>query len=84
YITPLFTWSFVNCTTSSRKKLDISFWANRTGTIATSQFPLVTALGTKNSIITRTSGLALSLNCLHRMSSRVAFVILWVHAGARV
>ncbi|KDQ51857.1 hypothetical protein JAAARDRAFT_198731 [Jaapia argillacea MUCL 33604] len=71
-------------TTSSGRKLDISFWANRTGTIATSQFPLITALGTKNNIITLLTGVTHDqLNYLHRMSSRVVFVLLWIHAGAR-
>lgn len=40
-------------TTISGKKLDFTYWWNRTGTIAASQFPLITALGTKNNFIGR-------------------------------
>lgn len=35
------------------KKLDYQYWGNRAGTIAASQLPLVTALGTKNNVISR-------------------------------
>ena len=31
--------------------LDLAYWCNRSGTLATTQFPLITALGTKNNII---------------------------------
>lgn len=32
-------------------KYDIAYWGNRAGTIAASQMPLVTALGTKNNVL---------------------------------
>ena len=34
-------------------RLNVSHWSGRAGTIAASQFPLVTALGTKNNIVSR-------------------------------
>lgn len=33
------------------EKYDIAYWGNRAGTIAASQMPLVTALGTKNNVL---------------------------------
>lgn len=32
-------------------KYDFKYWGNRAGTIATAQMPLVTALGTKNNVL---------------------------------
>ena len=70
YIIFLFVWTFINsksppyaashalrillATDLEGHKLDISYWCNRSGTLAASQFPLITALGTKNNIITCT------------------------------
>jgi len=31
--------------------LDITYWCNRSGALAASQFPLITALGTKNNAV---------------------------------
>lgn len=43
--------SIYAATTVSGHKLDVTYWGNRSGTIAASQFPLITALGTKNNVI---------------------------------
>ncbi|OAX32516.1 hypothetical protein K503DRAFT_701927, partial [Rhizopogon vinicolor AM-OR11-026] len=60
---------------------------NRAGTLAASQFPLITALGTKNNIVSLITGIGYDkaiLNYVHRMMSRVVFVLLCVHAGGEV
>ncbi|KZT21946.1 hypothetical protein NEOLEDRAFT_1072627 [Neolentinus lepideus HHB14362 ss-1] len=80
YIVALFTWSFVHSTSLPSQNLTLNWWANRTGTIAAAQFPLITTLGTKNNKINVVD----QLNYLHRMTSRVALVLLWVHGGARI
>ncbi|EMD32363.1 hypothetical protein CERSUDRAFT_118730 [Gelatoporia subvermispora B] len=85
YIVALFTWNFINTTDVYGGKLDISYWANRAGSIATSQFPLVTVLGTKNNVLSYITGISYDkLNYIHRMTARVTFVLLWVHAGAKL
>ncbi|KAI0777446.1 iron reductase [Trametes elegans] len=84
YIVALFTWEFINTTTLEGHKLDISYWGGRAGAIATSQFPLVTALGTKNNVIAYITGVSYDkLNYVHRMTARVVFVLLWVHGGSK-
>jgi ferric-chelate reductase len=35
------------------QKLDMIYWSNRIAMLASSQFPIVTALGTKNNIVSR-------------------------------
>ncbi|KAG2151631.1 ferric reductase NAD binding domain-containing protein [Suillus bovinus] len=82
YIVFLFVWTFVDTTDLEGRALDISYWCNRSGLLASSQFPLITALGTKNNIVSFITGISYDkLNYVHRMMSRVAFVLLWVHVG---
>ncbi|KAJ4488390.1 ferric reductase NAD binding domain-containing protein [Lentinula aciculospora] len=85
YMAALFTWTFINTTNVSGGKLDASYWGNRAGVLIASQIPLITALGTKNNIISFITGVPYEkLNYLHRMAARVVFVLVWVHAGAKV
>jgi hypothetical protein len=35
------------------QKLDTEYWNNRVALIASSQFPIITALGTKNNLVSR-------------------------------
>ncbi|KAI0644002.1 iron reductase [Trametes meyenii] len=85
YIVALFVWEFVNTTTVSGHKLDVTYWGGRAGAIATSQFPLVTVLGTKNNILAYITSISYDkLNYIHRMTARVVFVLLWVHGGAKI
>ncbi|OCH91755.1 iron reductase [Obba rivulosa] len=85
YIAALFTWNFINTTTVEGHKFDISYWGNRAGSIASSQFPLVTVLGTKNNVLSYITGISYDkLNYIHRMTARVTFVLLWVHSGAKL
>ncbi|KAL0948175.1 hypothetical protein HGRIS_010786 [Hohenbuehelia grisea] len=85
YIIALFTWSFINTTDLEGNKHANRYWSNRTGTLATSQFPLITALGTKNNLISLLTGVTYDkLNYLHRMTSRVVFVLIWVHGAGRI
>ncbi|OJT05986.1 Ferric/cupric reductase transmembrane component 2 [Trametes pubescens] len=84
YIIALFVWEFVNTTTTTGSKLDITYWGGRAGAIGASQLPLVTALGTKNNPIAYITGISYDkLNYIHRMTARVVFVILWIHGGAK-
>ncbi|KAF7964757.1 hypothetical protein HWV62_3260 [Athelia sp. TMB] len=85
YIVMLFTLAFLDTTSMEGKKLDIAYWGNRAGGLAASQFPLIAALGTKNNIIGYFTGIGYDkLNYLHRMTARVSFVLLWVHAGSHI
>ncbi|KAE9397964.1 hypothetical protein BT96DRAFT_921065 [Gymnopus androsaceus JB14] len=85
YMAALFVWAFINTTDVSGTKFDVAYWSNRTGVLAASQLPLITALGTKNNVISWITGVSYEkLNYLHRMSARVVFVLSWVHAGSRV
>ena len=47
------TWltKFILATNTEGTRFDPSFWTNRAGVLAVSQFPLVTALGTKNNVV---------------------------------
>ncbi|KAK1230613.1 ferric-chelate reductase [Marasmius sp. AFHP31] len=84
YIIALFTWTFINTTNVAGDKLDKRYWNNRAGALVASQFPFVTALGTKNNVISLITGVSFEkLNYLHRMVARVIFVLLCVHAGSR-
>ncbi|TFK47289.1 hypothetical protein OE88DRAFT_1636713 [Heliocybe sulcata] len=79
YLTALLAWSWVHIWDL---EFGADYVANRLGTIAVAQFPLMTVLGTKNNIISFLTGVGHDkLNYLHRMTARVAFVILWMHAG---
>lgn len=84
YIIGLFIWEFINTTDLEGVKFDYVYWGNRAGTIAASQLPLITVLGTKNNVVSYVTGISYDkLNYVHRMSARVVFVLLWVHGGNR-
>ncbi|EPQ59825.1 hypothetical protein GLOTRDRAFT_71520 [Gloeophyllum trabeum ATCC 11539] len=84
YIAIIFGWALTNTTDLEHKKFDESFYSNRAGTLAASQFPLIVALGTKNNPISLLTGISYEkMNSLHRMCSRVLFVLLWLHAGSK-
>ncbi|KAG2072141.1 hypothetical protein BDR04DRAFT_1014106 [Suillus decipiens] len=85
YIIFLFVWAFINTTDLEGRTLYISYWCNRSGMLAASQFPLITALGTKNNIVSLITGISYDkLNYVHRMMARVVFILLCVHAGSEV
>ncbi|OAX36258.1 hypothetical protein K503DRAFT_315935 [Rhizopogon vinicolor AM-OR11-026] len=85
YMAFLFGWAFVNTTDLEGRTLDLTYWGNRAGALAASQFPLITALGTKNNAVSFITGISYDkLNYVHRMMSRVVFILLWVHAGSEV
>ncbi|KAJ3737340.1 ferric reductase NAD binding domain-containing protein [Lentinula guzmanii] len=85
YMAALFTWTFINTTNVSGGKFDVSYWSNRAGVLIASQIPLITALGTRNNIISFITGVSYeNLNFLHRMAARVVFVLVWAHAGAKI
>ncbi|KAF7980574.1 hypothetical protein HWV62_37747 [Athelia sp. TMB] len=85
YIIAVFTWTFINTTTLAGQKFNLIYWTNRAGAIAASQFPLVTALGTKNNVIALITGIGYDkLNYAHRMTSRVLFVLIWAHVGGEL
>lgn len=85
YIIFLFVWAFINTTDLEGHTLDITYWCNRSGLLAASQFPLITALGTKNNVVSFITGISYDkLNYVHRMMSRVVFILLWVHAGCEI
>ncbi|KAG1725636.1 uncharacterized protein EDB91DRAFT_1087050 [Suillus paluster] len=80
YISFLFIWAFINTTNLEGHRLDIAYWGNRSGVLAASQFPLITALGTKNNVVSCMA----DLNYVHRMMSRVVLILLGVHASSEV
>ncbi|EIW75440.1 hypothetical protein CONPUDRAFT_112007 [Coniophora puteana RWD-64-598 SS2] len=85
YIVFLYVWAFINTTDLEGHKLNLTYWCNRAGILATSQFPLITALGTKNNLVSLVTGVSYDkLNYIHRMMARVVFILLWVHAGSEV
>ncbi|KAI0746278.1 iron reductase [Daedaleopsis nitida] len=85
YIIALFTWTFINTTNVEGVKFDPFYYTDRAAVIAVSQFPLITALGTKNNIVAYITGISYDkLNYIHRMMARVVFVLLWVHAGGKL
>ncbi|KIJ60858.1 hypothetical protein HYDPIDRAFT_97841 [Hydnomerulius pinastri MD-312] len=85
YIIFLYVWAFINTTDLEGHELDLTFWCNRAGTLAASQFPLITALGTKNNLVSLVTGISYDkLNYVHRMMARVVLILLWVHAGSEV
>lgn len=57
YIIVIFGWEFINTTDTAGNKLSLSYWSNRAGAIAISQVPIITALGTKNNIVSRKQSL---------------------------
>ncbi|KAF8838286.1 hypothetical protein BDN67DRAFT_907648 [Paxillus ammoniavirescens] len=85
YIVFLYVWAFINTTNLEGDKLDWTYWYNRAGILASSQFPLITALGTKNNLVSFVTGISYDkLNYIHRMVTRVVFVLLWVHGGSEI
>ncbi|KAI9057704.1 iron reductase [Trametes sanguinea] len=85
YIIAIFTWEFANTTTLAGHRLDYTYWSSRAGAIGASQFPLITALGTKNNVVAYITGISYDkLNYVHRMVARVVFVLLWVHGGSKI
>ncbi|KAI0371024.1 hypothetical protein BV20DRAFT_1112735 [Pilatotrama ljubarskyi] len=85
YIISIFTWTFIDTTSSSGSALDPTYWSGRAGAMAASQLPLITALGTKSNLLSYITGISYDkLNSIHRMVARVVFILLWVHAGAKV
>ncbi|KAG1870839.1 ferric reductase NAD binding domain-containing protein [Suillus subluteus] len=76
YIALLLIYAFINSTSAEGQKLDIDYWSRRTGMLAASQFPIVTALGTKNNIVSWVTGISYDrLNYIHRMMARTCFML---------
>ncbi|KIJ04502.1 hypothetical protein PAXINDRAFT_22206 [Paxillus involutus ATCC 200175] len=85
YIVLLLTWTFINTTDLEGNKFAVSYWSNRAGMLAASQFPLVTALGTKNNIVSLITGITYEkLNYVHRVTARSCFGLLLIHAGSEI
>ncbi|KAG2151644.1 FAD-binding domain-containing protein [Suillus bovinus] len=85
YIVLLLTYAFINTTSAEGQKLDIIFWSNRIAMLAASQFPIITALGTKNNIVSLVTGISYDkLNYTHRMMARTCFMLLWVHGAGQI
>ncbi|KAJ6557809.1 ferric reductase like transmembrane component-domain-containing protein [Mycena capillaripes] len=85
YTAILFTWSLINTTNLKGVRLSPQYYANRTGVIAATQFPLLIALGMKNNILTLLTGISFDkLNILHRIAARVLCVMLWIHAAGHI
>ncbi|KAJ7082379.1 ferric reductase like transmembrane component-domain-containing protein [Mycena belliarum] len=85
YMAVIFTWAFINTTNLAGERFAPRYYANRSGFIAATQFPLLIALGMKNNIITFLTGVGFDkLNLLHRIVARVLCVLLWIHGGGRV
>ncbi|KAF8155465.1 ferric reductase NAD binding domain-containing protein [Crassisporium funariophilum] len=85
YIGVLLSWTFVNTTATTGVRVEPHYYANRAGTIAASQLPIMTALGMRNNLISWLTGISFDkLNYLHRMSARVIVILGWVHAAGRI
>ncbi|KAJ7157553.1 ferric reductase like transmembrane component-domain-containing protein [Mycena crocata] len=85
YIAVIFTWALINSTNLAGERFHPRYYANRSGFIAASQFPLLIALGMKNNIISFLTGVSFDkLNLLHRVVARVLMVLLWLHGGGRL
>ncbi|KAH7909461.1 ferric reductase NAD binding domain-containing protein [Hygrophoropsis aurantiaca] len=85
YIAFLLIWTFINTTDVEGYRLDLNYWSQRAGILAASQFPLVTALGTKNNIVSLVTGVSFEkLNYVHRTVARSLMVLLWIHGGSEV
>ncbi|KAG2078953.1 iron reductase [Suillus decipiens] len=84
YITLLLIYAFIN-TTFEGQKLDVVYWSNRTAILACSQFPIITALGTKNNFVSLITGISYDrLNYIHRMMARTCFMLLCVHVAGEM
>ncbi|KJA21459.1 hypothetical protein HYPSUDRAFT_67797 [Hypholoma sublateritium FD-334 SS-4] len=85
YIGVLFTWTFVNTTNLQGMRVDPKYFANRAGTIAASQIPIMAALGMRNNLVSWLTGVSFDkLNYLHRLSARIICILGWIHGGGRV
>lgn len=85
YIALLLIYAFINTTSVEGQKLDITYWCNRIAILASSQFPIITALGTKNNFVSLVTGISYDrLNYVHRMMARTCFMLLWVHGAGQV
>lgn len=85
YIALLLIYAFINTTSVEGQKLDITYWCNRIAILASSQFPIVTALGTKNNLVSLVTGISYDrLNYIHRMMARTCFMLLWVHGAGQL
>ncbi|KAG1894707.1 ferric reductase NAD binding domain-containing protein [Suillus fuscotomentosus] len=84
YIVLLLIYAFINTTSVEGQKLDI-YWSNRIAMLASSQFPIVTALGTKNNLVSLVTGISYDkLNYIHRMTAKTCFMLLWVHGAGNI
>ncbi|KAG1795142.1 ferric reductase NAD binding domain-containing protein [Suillus plorans] len=85
YIALLLTYAFINTTSVEGQKLDVFYWSNRIAVLASSQFPIVTALGTKNNLVSLVTGISYDrLNYIHRMMARTCFMLLCIHGVGEV
>ncbi|KAG8221425.1 hypothetical protein J3R82DRAFT_1613 [Butyriboletus roseoflavus] len=85
YIAFLLTWTFIGDKQLEVTKPNVSGWSRRAGVLAASQLPLVTALGTKNNIVSLVTGVGYDkLNYLHRVTARSCFGLLLIHAGGEL
>ncbi|KAJ7735728.1 ferric reductase like transmembrane component-domain-containing protein [Mycena metata] len=85
YMALLLTWALINTTSIEGVRLSPQYYANRTGIIAATQFPLMIALGMKNNILTFLTGISFDkLNILHRIAARVLCVMLWIHGVGHI
>ncbi|KAJ7134928.1 ferric reductase like transmembrane component-domain-containing protein [Mycena crocata] len=85
YIATMFTWALINTTNLAGVRLSPQYYANRTGLIAATQFPLLVALGMKNNILTFLTGVSFDkLNILHRIGARTLCVMLWIHGSGHI
>ncbi|OJA15480.1 hypothetical protein AZE42_06344, partial [Rhizopogon vesiculosus] len=58
YIALLYIYTFIDTTSLEGQKFDIYYWSSRAARVAASQIPLVTALGTKNNIVSLVTGIS--------------------------
>ncbi|KAH7920226.1 hypothetical protein BV22DRAFT_1021612 [Leucogyrophana mollusca] len=85
YLAFLLIWEFINTTDLEGNRLNLSYWSHRAGILAASQLPLVTALGTKNNIVSLVTGVSADrLNYVHRVTARTCMILLWIHGGSEV
>ncbi|KAJ7767290.1 ferric reductase NAD binding domain-containing protein [Mycena metata] len=85
YIAVIFTWALINTTDLEGHRFSPRYFADRSGLIVATQFPLLIALGMKNNIISLLTGISYDkLSILHRVVARVLCVLIWVHAYGRL
>ncbi|KAF8512481.1 ferric reductase NAD binding domain-containing protein [Gautieria morchelliformis] len=86
YLIALLVWEFVNTRNiTTHQNLDLTYWANRAGTLAASQTPLIVALAGKNNIISLLTGISYEkLNIVHRGVARAVMLLVWIHTAARI